>query len=149
MLRCLLAVCLTASGCAQDLDARVDAERDVREAVDAFYAAAQRRDWDAAGALMAPAFEIYTDGAAGFDKPAYVALLKSDDLVLEQMALRDLKVRVAGDGRMAWVSFRGTFTMTSHGARHDVNTAETLILSRAADRWLIERAHASVAPQSP
>lgn len=149
MLHYLLIVSVAASACAQHVDARADAERAVCDAIDAFYSAAARRDWDAAGGMMSPSFEIYTDGAAGFDKAAYVALLKADDLVVERMSLHDVRIRVAADGRMAWASFRGSFTMTSHGKRHDVRTAETLILSRVADRWLIDRAHASVAPQAP
>lgn len=120
------------------------AERDVRAVIDRFYAAAQRRDWDATGELMSPDFEISSDGAEVFARDAYVALMKTDDLVVERIALRNLTVRVSPDERMAWATFRGAFAMTSHGARHDVETAETLVLSRPADRWLIVRAHASV-----
>jgi hypothetical protein len=60
------------------------------------------------------------------------------------MALRNLTVEVSSDSRMAWATFHGYFEMTQHGARHDVQTAETLILSRRGDRWEIVRAHASV-----
>jgi ketosteroid isomerase-like protein len=123
---------------------RTGPEREVRLVIDQFYAAARRRDWDAAGALLAPEFEIFTDGAESFGKTAYVALLKEDDLVVERMALRNVTIRVADDRRMAWASFHGAFAMTTHGARHDVQTAETLILSRRGDRWQIVRAHASI-----
>jgi cytochrome c peroxidase len=125
-------------------DGRTTAEGQVRQVIDQFYAAAQRRDWDGAGALMAHDFEINTDGAESYGKKAYIALLKEDDLVVERMALRNLTVEVSSDSRMAWATFHGYFEMTQHGARHDVQTAETLILSRRGDRWEIVRAHASV-----
>jgi cytochrome c peroxidase len=125
-------------------DGRATAEAQVRDVIDQFYAAAQRRDWDSAGALMTPDFEINTDGAESYGKEPYIALLKEDDLVVERMALRNLTVEVSPDSRMAWATFHGYFEMTQHGARHDVQTAETLILSRRGGRWGIVRAHASV-----
>jgi uncharacterized protein (TIGR02246 family) len=137
---------LAAAGCMTRASGTADAAdtRAVRQVIDQFYAAARQRQWDAAGTLMAPDFEIFTDGAERFSKDTYVALLKQDDLIVERMTLHDMKVRVAGDGRMAWASFRGVFGMTSRGARHDVETVETLILSRLDDRWQIVQAHASV-----
>jgi cytochrome c peroxidase len=125
-------------------DGRTTAEAQVRQVIDRFYAAAERRDWDAAGALMAPDFEINTDGAESYGREAYIVMLKEDDLVVERMALRNLAVEVSPDSRMAWATFHGYFEMTQDGARHDVQTAETLILSRRGDRWEIVRAHASV-----
>ena len=133
------AACAHASGAGRG-------EREVRQVIDRFYEAAQRRDWDTAGALMASDFELFTDGAESFAKEPYVALLKADDLIVESMLLRDVRIDVAGDGTLAWATFRGEFSMSSHGKRHDVQTAETLILSRTAGRWEIVRAHASVKP---
>jgi ketosteroid isomerase-like protein len=143
--------CLLAAGCATPSHGGNAAvpEDEIRQVIDRFYAAAQQRNWDAAGALLAPEFEISTDGAEVFGKAAYVELLKKDDLVVDQMALRDLTVRVAGDRRMAWATFRGGFAMSSHGKRHDVQTAETLILGRPRHQWQIVRAHASVREVTP
>lgn len=118
----------------------------VRAAIDQFYAAAQRRDWDAAGEMMSAEFELYTDEAAGFDKPTYVRLLKEDDLVVEHMELKDVEVQVSPDGRMAWGKFRGRFRHTSHGQPSEVETAETLIFRNEGGRWKIAHAHASVKP---
>jgi uncharacterized protein (TIGR02246 family) len=147
MKRLVLVLCVAAAGCGANAGTTADSE--VRAVIDEFYAAAQRRDWDAAAALLAPEFEILTDGAETFRKEAYVTLLKSDDLVVERMALRDVKVRVSRDRELAWSTFRGSFAMTSHGGRHDVETAETLLFRRAGDRWLIAGAHASVKPSAP
>lgn len=130
-------------GCARRAAASADGERQVRNAIDQFYARAAVRDWDGAGALLADDFVMFTDGAAHLDRTAYVALMKQDDLVLERMALHDMRVEVSPDGQMAWGTFRGSFEMTSGGRRHDVSTVETLIFRRASGRWQIVRAHAS------
>ncbi len=121
-------------------------EAAVRAAIDAFFAAAQKRDWDAATALLSEDFEIYTDEAAGFNKADYSRLLREDDLEVRQMELRDTQVRVSADGTMAWAKYRGTFRGTSRGATHDVETAETLIFAKEAGQWKQVRAHASVKP---
>lgn len=119
-------------------------EAAVRAVIDAFFAAAQRRDWDTAADLMSDDFEIYTDGAAVFDKAQYHRLLSEDDLEVREMELRDVEVRVSPDGAMAWATYRGTFRGTSQGAAHDAETAETLIFARERGHWKIVRAHASV-----
>lgn len=126
-------------------DTAAEAAR-VRAAIDQFYGAAQRRDWDAAGEMMSAEFELYTDEAAGFDKPTYVRLLKEDDLVVEHMELKDVEVQVSPDGRMAWSKFRGRFRHTSHGTPSEVETVETLIFRNEGGRWKIAHAHASVKP---
>ncbi len=121
-------------------------EAAVRAAIDAFFVAAQKRDWDAATALLSDDFEIYTDEAAGFNKADYSRLLREDDLEVRQMELRDTQVRVSADGTMAWAKYRGSFRGTSRGATHDVETAETLIFAKEAGQWKQVRAHASVKP---
>lgn len=119
-------------------------ETRVREVLAQFFEAAKKRDWDAAGKLMAEDFEIYTDDASRFDKKAYVELLKADDLELKEMQLKEQQVRVSGDGRMAWMKYRGFFNCVSHGKPHVVETAETLIFQKEGGEWKWIRAHASV-----
>lgn len=118
----------------------------VREALDNFFRAAQRRDWDAAAELMSSDFEIYTDDAQGYPKAEYVRVLKQDDLVVEHMELKDVDIRVSGDGQMAWAKYRGLFRCTSQGKPADVETAETLIFTNERGAWKMARAHASIKP---
>jgi ketosteroid isomerase-like protein len=121
-------------------------QRAVQAVIEDFFALAQRRDWDGVADLLAEDFEIYTDGAVGFDKPNYSQLLKDDDLIVERMELRDMTVRVSADGSMAWGKYRGSFVTSSHAGRQAVETAETLILHRESGAWRIARAHASIKP---
>jgi ketosteroid isomerase-like protein len=121
----------------------------VRKAVDQFFGAAKKRDWDAAAELMSTDFELYTDGASVFNKQAYVKVLKEDDMELAYMELRDLEIRVSGDGQMAWGTYRGLFKMTSHNQPSTLETAETLIFKREGEQWKITRAHVSLKSLNP
>lgn len=121
----------------------------VRKVVDQFFSAAKKRDWDAAAEFMSTDFELYTDGASGFNKQAYVKVLKEDDTELAYMELRDMEIRVSSDGQMAWGKYRGLFKMTSHNQPSTVETAETLIFQREGEQWKITRAHVSLKPLNP
>lgn len=121
----------------------------VRKVVDQLFSAAKKRDWDAAAEFMATDFELYTDGASGFNKQAYVKVLKEDDMELAYMELRDVEIRVSSDGQMAWAKYRGLFKSTSHNQPSTVETAETLIFKREGEQWKITRAHVSLKPLNP
>lgn len=116
----------------------------VKKVLDQFFSAAKNRDWDAVAEFMATDFELYTDGASGFNKQAYVKVLKEDDMELLSMELRDMEIRVSSDGQMAWSKYRGLFKSTSQNQPSNVETAETLIFKREGEQWKITRAHVSL-----
>src|SRR5262245_43069143 len=72
----------------------------VRKVVYQCFSAAKKRDWDAEAEIMSTDFELYTDGASGFSKQAYLKVLKDDDMQLAYMELRDIEIRVSSDGQM-------------------------------------------------
>ena len=121
----------------------------VRKMVDQFFSAAKKHDWDAAAEFMSTDFELYTDGASGFNKQAYVKVLKEDDMELAHVELRDMEIRVSSDGQMAWGKYRGLFKSTSHNQPSTFETAETLIFKREGEQWKITRAHVSLKPSTP
>lgn len=121
----------------------------VKTAVDQFFSAAKKRDWDAAAEFMSADFELYTDGASVFNKQAYVKVLKDDDMELAHMELRDMEIRVSSDGQMAWGKYRGLFKSTSHNQPTTFETAETLIFKREGEQWKITRAHVSLKSSNP
>ena len=125
-----------------DVDQNAEVLR-VKKVLDQFFDAARKRDWDAAAEFMAADFELYTDGASGFNKQAYVKVLKEDDMELAHMELRDLETRVSSDGQMAWTKYRGLFKSTSKNQESNVETVETLIFKREGGQWKITRAHVS------
>lgn len=121
----------------------------VKQVVDQFFTAAKKRDWDATAEFMSADFELYTDGASGFNKQAYVKVLKEDDMELNSMELKDMEIRVSSDGQMAWGKYRGLFKSTSHNQTSTVETAETLIFKREGEQWKITRAHVSLKTVNP
>lgn len=123
-----------------------EVHREVEQAVYSFFQLSEQRNWDAVGGLMAPEFEIYTDGATSFPRAEYIELLKSDDLVMESWEIEDLEISVSPDAAMAWCRYRGRFFMTTGegGERHDVETAETLVFENRGGLWRIVQAHASI-----
>jgi ketosteroid isomerase-like protein len=121
----------------------------VRKVVEQFFSAAKKRDWDAAAEFMATDFELYTDGASGFSKQAYVKVLKEDDLQLVNIELRDTEIRVSSDGQMAWGKYRALFKGISRNQPSTAETAETLIFKREGEQWKITRAHVSLKPLTP
>jgi ketosteroid isomerase-like protein len=121
----------------------------VKKVVDQFFSAAKKRDWDAVAEFMSTDFELYTDGASGFNKQAYVKVLKADDLQLVNIELRDMEIRVSSDGQMAWGKYRALFKGISHNQPSTAETAETLIFKRESEQWKITRAHVSLKPLNP
>jgi ketosteroid isomerase-like protein len=121
----------------------------VKKVLDRFFSSAKERDWDAVAEIMATDFELYTDGASGFNKQAYVKVLKEDDMVLAHMELRDMEIRVSSDGQMAWGKYRGLFKSISHNQPSNVETAETLIFKKEGGQWKITRAHVSLKTLNP
>lgn len=146
MLCAALAFCScqpSAGACPKPVDTAAEAAR-VRAAIDGFYSAAKKRDWDAAAAVMSSDFELYTDQAQRVGKDEYVLALKQDDLVVEHMELKDVDIRVSSDGQMAWAKYRGLYRSTSQGKPADAETAETLIFTNESGAWKMARAHASI-----
>lgn len=120
----------------------------VRQTVDQLFNAAKKRDWDAAAAVMSTDFELYTDGASGFSKDAYVKVLREDNVQLASMELRDMEIRVSGDGQMAWAKYRGLFKFAGDQPG-TMETVETLVFKREAEQWKIAHAHVSLKPLAP
>lgn len=139
----------SAAGCVADRASSAsqpeDAAAAIKKVVDNFYELARQRDWDAVGALFAPTFRIFSDGAEAFDKPSYITLLKADDIDTRSMTLNEFELFAVPGATMGWCRFRGEFEVTSKGQSSHVGTAETLVFTRGADGvWLIAHAHASV-----
>lgn len=150
VLLCVLGIVGTPSINARDaiVDRAGETAR-VKQVLDQFFSAAKKRDWDAVADLMATDFELYTDGAAAFSKQAYVKVLKEDDMELAHMELKDMEIRVSGDGQMAWVKYRGLFKSISQNHPSNVETVETLIFMRESGQWKITRAHVSIKSLNP
>jgi ketosteroid isomerase-like protein len=124
--------------------ASAEARAEVKQVIDEFFEAARSQDWDRAGNTFAADFEIYTDGAVGYDKGSYIKALKDENIETRKMQLNDLEIHVSPDRQVAWAKYRGDFESAIHGKLSRDKTAETLIFEKRERAWKIVRAHASI-----
>ena len=118
---------------------------DVKKAIDGFFEAARRRDWDEAAKLLSPDFHVWlgVDGAMG--RAAYVDLLKEDDLNVVDMSLQDLEIGVSADGSLAWARYHATVDAISKGQRSVSRTAETIVFEHQHEGgWLMRHIQVSL-----
>lgn len=135
------ALCPTLAGASE----ASGAAGEVKKAIDGFFAAARRRDWDAAGKLLANDFRIWLGVDDAFDKPAYVGLLKEDDLNVVDMSLQDIEIGVSADGSLAWARYHATVDAISKGERSLSHTAETIVFEhRQETGWLMRHIQVSL-----
>jgi hypothetical protein len=117
----------------------------VKAAIDRFFEAARRRDWDAASTVLSSDFRIWLGGDGTLDKTAYVAVLKEDDLNVLDMSLHDLEIGVSADGSLAWGCYRAIVDGISKGQRSVSRTAETIVFERhPVEGWLMRHIHVSL-----
>ncbi len=120
------------------------AAAEVKKAIDGFFAAARRRDWDAAGKLLAPDFHLWSGVDKGWDRAAYIGLLKEDDLDVVEMSLKDLEIGVSADESFAWARYRATVDAISQGQRSVFHTAETIVFEHQREAgWLMRHIQVS------
>lgn len=121
------------------------ATAEVKKAIDGFFEAARRRDWDAAGMVLSTDFHIWVGVDGAMDRAAYVGLLKEDDLNVVDMSLQDLEIGVSGDGSLAWARYHATVDAISKGQRSVSRTAETIVLEHQHEGgWLMRHIQVSM-----
>lgn len=116
-------------------------EAAVRGVIDDFYAAAKQKDWGKVSEVMSDDFRLFADGAEVYEKAPYLEILEQEDLGVLEMALNNLEIHVASDGKTAWSTFNGHF---KHSEELEVETAETLVFEKRAGEWKMVHAHAAV-----
>jgi ketosteroid isomerase-like protein len=116
----------------------------VKLALDNFFAAAGKQDWDKVGGMLTEDFEVFTDDATILNKSEYVKVLKQDNLLVTQMQLKDLRIEVSEQGQMAWCRYRGLFHMSAGPQSSLVETAETVVFRNENNSWRLVQAHASI-----
>jgi ketosteroid isomerase-like protein len=121
-----------------------DEQSKVKVALDNFFAAAGKHDWDDVGGMLTEDFEIFTDEATILNKSEYLKVMKQDNLRIAQMQLKDLRIEVSEQGQMAWCRYRGLFHMFAGPESSLVETAETVVFRNENSGWKLVQAHASI-----
>ena len=120
------------------------AAAEVKKAIDGFFEAARRRDWDAAGKVLSTDFHVWVGVDSALDRAAYVDLLKEDDLNVVDMSLQDLEIGVSADGSLAWARYHATVDAISKGQRSVSRTAETIVFEHQQGAWLMRHIQVSL-----
>jgi ketosteroid isomerase-like protein len=120
-----------------------DEQSNVKVALDNFFAAAGKHDWDRVGGMLAEDFEMFTDDVTILNRDDYIKVMKQDDLNVAQMQLKDLRIEVSEQGRIAWCRYHGFFHMSAGPQSSLVETAETVVLRNEDSGWKLVQAHAS------
>ena len=114
--------------------------------VDAFHAALDRGDGQAALALLSPDALVFEAGGAERTRDEYAAEHLAADMAFSK-AVPSKVTRRAGrsDGSTAWIASEGRTTGSWKGKQVDRVTTETMVLRRSGKGWAIVHIHWSSA----
>lgn len=121
-----------------------DEQSKVKSALDNFFAAAGKQDWNKVGGMLTEDFEMFTDEVTILNKYEYIKALKQDNLRVAQMQLKDLRIEVSAQGQMAWCRYHGFFHISAGPQSSFVETAETVVFRNENSGWKLVQAHASI-----
>jgi ketosteroid isomerase-like protein len=121
-----------------------DEQSKVKSALDNFFAAAEKQDWDKVGGMLTEDFEMFSDEVTIMNKDEYIKVLKQDNLRVAQMQLKDLRIEVSEQGQMAWCRYHGFFHISTGPESSFVETAETVVFRNEHSDWKLVQAHASI-----
>lgn len=110
--------------------------------VDAFHAALEARNTDAALALLAPDVMIFEEGGAERSRDEYASHHLVSDAAFAsatEATVARRSGRAAGD--VAWITSEGRTAGEFSGRAVDRLTTETMVLRRHADGWRIHHIH--------
>lgn len=120
-----------------------DEQSKVKLALDNFFAAAGKQDWDKVNGMLTEDFEMFTDEVTMLNKYEWIKAMKQDDLHVAQMQLKDLRIEVSEQGQMAWCRYHGFFHISAGSQSSFVETAETVVFRNENSGWKLVQAHAS------
>lgn len=110
--------------------------------VDAFHAALETGDTNAALALLAPDAMIFEEGGAERSRDEYASHHLNSDAAFaaaSESATARRSGQVVGDA--AWILSEGRTTGQFNGRAVDRLTTETMVLTRGSDGWRIRHIH--------
>ena len=119
-------------------------EANVRQALDRFFAAAERKDWQTIDGLLAEDFEFYSDGTMMLDRGGFLEAMKDDSMDITSLELNNVQVTLSGDAGMAWVKYQAAMESSIHGEPYNMASAETVVFRKESSGWKMTHNHASV-----
>lgn len=120
---------------------------EIKETIDRYCAAYQRKDLKALLALLSPQVNGYGAGQDEHftNRKEYTPLLKRDLVQATSISLAFTDVHISGEGPVAWVMNGCNCTFATEGnKKQTMRVRMTLGLRNTGSRWLIEQIHLSV-----
>ena len=124
--------------------ARASEEVNVRKALDAFYHAADVKDWKAIEGILAQDFEFYTDDSLVVSRDEFLKAMKDDDMKIAKLELKNVKISLSQDSQMAWIKYHAFLESQIHGEPYNMMSAETVALRKEGSQWKLTHSHASI-----
>lgn len=138
----LVTLCLAMSGTGRANDVAMTGPSAV---VNAFHAALDRGDKDAALALLAGNVQIYEQGYVERSKAEYASHHLASDMEFSQAVKSETNdVAVVDEGNLAYVISQGTTKGEFKGKPVDTINLETMVLSQVDGSWKIVHIHWSL-----
>jgi ketosteroid isomerase-like protein len=122
-------------------------EAEVRETVQRYATAYQKKDIAALSALFSPEITGFGSGPDEVirDHTGFVRQIKRD---MSQATIHSVEFsdrQIFGDGRIAWATSKSTITFTINGNKKQVlHGRSTMVLQNTGSRWLIAQLHFSL-----
>lgn len=124
--------------------ARASEEAKVRITLDAFFHAADVKDWNGIEGLLAKDFEFYTDDSLVVSRDEFIKAMKDDDMKIAKFELKNVKISLSQDSQMAWIKYHAFLESQIHGEPYNMMSAETVALRKEGTQWKLTHSHASV-----
>lgn len=119
-------------------------EANVKKTLESFFHAVEVKDWKVIDQVMAKDFEFYSDDSMVLTRDEFITAMKEDNMKIDKLELKDMKVNLSPDGRMAWVKYSAYLESSMRGEPYNMKSAETVAFRKEDGNWKMTHNHASV-----
>lgn len=119
-------------------------QANVKKTLDDFFRAVEVKDWNTVEAVLASDFEFYSDDYTVLTRGEFIAAMKEDDMKIDKLELKDVKVNLSPDGQMALAKYSAHLESQIKGEQYNMKSAETVAFRKEDGRWKLTHNHASV-----
>ncbi len=128
-----------------ELTAAVEAE--VRETIQAYATAYQKKDITTLSAIFSPTITGFGSGPDEVigNHDDFIRQIKSDMSQATILSVEFTDRKIFGDGRVAWATSKSAITFTTDGKKKQtLQGRSTIVLRNTGSRWVIEQLHFSM-----
>jgi len=121
----------------------------VKKALESFFHAVDVKDWKLIEQVIAKDFEFYGDDSMVLTRDEFISAMKEDNMKIDKLELKDVKVSLSPDGQMAWAKYSAHLESSMRGAPYNMASVETVAFRKEDGNWKMTHNHASVKKLDP